>query len=48
VKDTDLDAHIRVFKKVIRANGETVEGDIINMFGFTLRDVILEWSINFV
>ncbi len=30
VKDTDLDVHIRVFKKVISTNGETVEADIIN------------------
>ncbi len=36
VKDTDLDAHIKVFKKAIRANGETMEIDIINLFGFTL------------
>jgi len=36
VKDTNSDAHIRIFKKVIKANGETMEVDIINMFGFTL------------
>jgi len=29
-----------VFKKVVKANGETVEVDIINLFGFTLRDSI--------
>jgi hypothetical protein len=43
VKDTDLDAHIKVFKKAIKANGEIVEADIINVFGFTLRDNIFEW-----
>jgi hypothetical protein len=40
VKDIDLDVHIRVFKKAIKANGETMEIDIINMFGFTLKDNI--------
>jgi hypothetical protein len=29
-----------VFKKAVKANGETVEVDIINLFGFTLRDSI--------
>jgi hypothetical protein len=33
---------------VIRANGKTMEVDIINLFGFTLRDNILEWGENFV
>jgi hypothetical protein len=35
VKDTNLDAHIRVFKKAIKFNGEIVETNIINLFGFT-------------
>ncbi len=48
VKHTKLDAHIRVFKKAIKANGETMEVDIINMFGFTLRNNIFEWGENFV
>jgi hypothetical protein len=41
VKDTDLDAHIKVFKKAIKANGEIMEVDIINLFGFTLKDKFL-------
>jgi hypothetical protein len=36
VKDIDLDVHIKVFKKIIIVNGEIVEANIINMFGFTL------------
>jgi hypothetical protein len=36
MKDIDHDVHIKVFKKAIRANGETVEVDIIILFGFTL------------
>ncbi len=46
VKDTDRDAHIRVFKKAIKANGETMEADIINLFGFTLKDGIFECGEN--
>jgi hypothetical protein len=48
VKDTDLDVHIKVFKKVIKVNGEIVEVDIINLFGFTLKDSIYKWGENFV
>jgi hypothetical protein len=48
VKDTNNDAHIRVFKKAIKANGEIVEVDIINMSGFTLKDSISEWGKNYV
>jgi hypothetical protein len=40
VKDIDPDVHIRVFKKVIKTNGEIVEIDIIKLFGFTLQDNI--------
>jgi hypothetical protein len=36
VKDIDPNAHIIIFKKVIGANGEIMEADIINLFGFTL------------
>jgi len=41
VKDTNPNAHIIVFKKAIKVNGETVKFDIINLFGFTFRDSIL-------
>jgi hypothetical protein len=30
VKDTYPNAHIKIFKKAIKANGETMEADIIN------------------
>ncbi len=48
MKDIGFDVHIRIFKKAIKANGETTEVDIINLFGFTLEDNILEWGENFV
>jgi hypothetical protein len=42
VKDIDLDVHIKIFKKMIKANGETMQTNIMNLFNFTLRDNILE------
>jgi hypothetical protein len=48
VKDIDHDAHIRVFKKLIIANGETMEANIINLFGFTLQENTSKWGENFV
>jgi hypothetical protein len=44
VKDTYHDVHIRVFKKVIKANGEIVNENIINFLGFTLRNNIFKWG----
>jgi hypothetical protein len=38
VKDISHDVHIRVFKKAIKTNGETMEVDIMNLFGFILQD----------
>jgi hypothetical protein len=48
VKDTNLNACIKVFKKTIEANSEIMETNIIDLFGFTLRDNISEWGKNFV
>jgi len=48
VKDTNLDAHIKVFKKTIKANMEIMEVNIINLFGFILRNNISEWGKKFV
>ncbi len=45
VRNTNPDVHIKVFKKAIKTNGETVEVDIINnMFSFTFRDSIFKIS----
>jgi hypothetical protein len=48
VKNIDPDAHVRVFNKAIKAYGETMEIDIINLFGFTLRDNISKWGEKYV
>ncbi len=47
-KNIDPDAHIRVFNKAIKAYGKTMETDIINLFGFTLRDNIFKWGEKYV
>jgi hypothetical protein len=48
VKNTDIDAHIKMFKKAIKTNGEIIETDIINLLGFTLKDRPFEWGENYV
>ncbi len=48
IKDSSPNVHIKVFKKAIKANGETIKSDIINLFGFTLRDSIYEWGENYI
>ncbi len=48
MKDIDLNAHIKIFNKAIKTNGETVEVDIINSFDFAPRDNVSKWGENFV
>ncbi len=48
VKDTDPNVHIKVFKNAIKANGETMEANFINLFGFILKDSISKWGKNYV
>ncbi len=47
-QNTNLDVHIKVFKKAIKANGEMMEVDIINLFRFTFKDSIFEWGESYV
>jgi hypothetical protein len=35
-KDSNPDAHVKVFKVAIKINGETNDANIINFFSFTL------------
>lgn len=42
VKVTNFDVHIKVFKVVIKTNGESMEVDIINIFGFIFKYNIFE------
>jgi hypothetical protein len=38
-KDVDLDAHVRMFNFVVKANAEAFEEYIINAFNYTLKDI---------
>jgi hypothetical protein len=40
VKDFDPYAHVKVFKVAIKANGKTEDAKIVNMFNFTLKDIV--------
>jgi len=40
VKDFDPDAHVKVFKVGIRANSETNDAKIVNLFSFTFKDIV--------
>jgi hypothetical protein len=40
VKDSNSNAYVRVFKVAIKANGETKDVQIVNLFSFTLRDIV--------
>jgi hypothetical protein len=44
VKDLDPNAHIKILKKAIKDNGETMEVDLINMFGFIFKNSLFEWN----
>jgi hypothetical protein len=39
---------LNFFKKTIQANGDTMEANIINMFGYTLQNKISKWGEKFV
>jgi hypothetical protein len=46
VKDTYPNFHVWVFKASIRANCETKDKNIVNMFIFTSHNTISKWSQN--
>ncbi len=48
VKDFDPNVHVKVFKVAIKANGETKYAKIVNMFTFTLRDIVSNWCNNYM
>jgi hypothetical protein len=48
VQDSDLDAHVKVFKVAIRAYDDIEDVKIINLFSFTLRDTISDWCNNYM
>ncbi len=42
VKDFDPNAHVKVFKVAIKVHSETNDAKIINLFSFTLRDIVFK------
>jgi hypothetical protein len=42
VKKFNQDAHVKVFKATIRANGETKDAKIINMLSITLKNSLFD------
>jgi hypothetical protein len=48
VKDFGPDVHVKVFKAAIRANNEKDDAKIINVFNFTLRDIVSNWCNNYM
>jgi hypothetical protein len=47
-KDVDLDAHVRLFNSIVKANVKTFEEYIINAFSYTLRDTTSNWCHNYM
>ncbi len=48
VKDFDPNVHVRVFKVVFRTNNETNDAKMIDMFSFTLKDIMFDWCNNYL
>ncbi len=48
MKDFDPDVHVRVFKAAIKVNGEIEDVKIVNMFRFTLKDIVCDWCNNYM
>jgi hypothetical protein len=44
----DPNVHVWVFQKAIQTNGDKHDVGIVNLFCFTLKDVISEWGENFM
>jgi hypothetical protein len=48
VENTNPNVHVRVFKAIIKANGETYDVEIVNLFNFTLKDIVSDWCNNYM
>ncbi len=48
VKDSDPDAHVRVFKITIKTNSETHDAKFVNLFCFTFRNIVSNWCNNYM
>ncbi len=43
-----MDVHIKVFNFVVKANAESFEEYIINVFNYMLKDTTLDWCHNYM
>jgi hypothetical protein len=43
-----MDVHIKVFNFVLKANAESFEEYIINVFSYMLKDTTLDWCHNYM
>ncbi len=48
VKDSNQNAHVWIFKAVIKANGETKDAKIVILFSFTFKDIVSNWCNNYM
>jgi hypothetical protein len=48
VKNSNPYAHVRVFKTAIQANGEKEDVKLVNMFSFTLQDIMSNCCNNYM
>jgi len=48
VKDLNPYAHVRVFKATIKENCETKDAKIVNLFSFSLKDIVFDWCNNYI
>jgi hypothetical protein len=48
VKDSNPDVRVRVFKTTITTNSEINDVEIVNMFSFTIKDIMFDWCNNYM
>ncbi len=48
MKDSNPNAHVIVLKATIKTNGETKDAEIVNLFSFTLKDIMSDWCNNYM
>jgi hypothetical protein len=47
-KNVNLNVHVKVFNSIIKANVETFEEYIINVFSCMLKDITSNWCHNYM
>jgi hypothetical protein len=48
VRNFNPNANVKVFKVAIKANNETNDAKIVNLFNFTLKDIVSNWCNNYM